>query len=77
MDKELLARILFWFFFALSIILIIWFIFGQSPAVESIGFAVFATFVVSIYHQVIDLHKRMANIEADVRVIKEEVVKGK
>ncbi len=33
--------------------------------------------IVSIYHQVIDLHKRVANIEADVRVIKAEVVKGK
>ncbi len=70
-----MLRILFWFFFALSIVLILWFVFGQSPPIESIGFAMFATFVVSMYHQIIDLHKRMANIEVDVRVIKEEVTK--
>ncbi len=45
MDKEFMLKILFWFFFVLSIVLILWFIFGQSPAVESIGFAVFATFI--------------------------------
>jgi len=71
MDKELALKIIFWFFLVLSIILIIWFIFGRSPPAESIIFSLFATFIAHLYHYAMDTNKRLAHIEADIRIIKE------
>lgn len=72
-DKEFGLKFLYWFFLILTVFLLIWFVLGNSPPPESIVLSMFATFLMHLYHQVTDSHKRLANIEADVRVIKGEI----
>ncbi len=73
MTKENLIKLLYWSFFLLTIVLVVWFVFGRSPSAESVALTMLTTFVLHLYHQVTDSHKRLANIEADVRVIKGEI----
>ncbi len=73
LSKEIALKVAFWVLASLTVVLIVWFLVGNSPPAESIVLTVFATLITHLYHQLTDVNKRLANIEADVRVIKDEI----
>lgn len=68
-------EILFWIFFVLSIIIILWYIFGKSPTIEQALLVLILTFLFKIQASTISNNFEIINLKKKFGLIEKSFIK--